>query len=98
MGESYFLFEARIDFRTESASHQLGTETNAYRWPSRLQAHTNQSKLGLQERITVLLLDSDGPAQDNEQIGSRRLDHIQVIDTDVDIAHVMSRFDERGFE
>ena len=95
MGKSYFLFDAWIDFRTESACYQLGTETNTYGRPSRLQARTYQSELGLQERITVLLVDSDRSTQDDEQIGSRRRD---LVKTDVDITQFVSGLDDRGFE
>jgi hypothetical protein len=38
------------------------------------------------------------PAQNDEQIGSRRRNHIQVVKTDIDIAHFITGFDERGFE
>jgi hypothetical protein len=96
--KSYFLFDAWIDVRTESACYQPGTETNTYGRPSRLQARTYQSEFGLQERITVLLVDSDRSTQDDEQIGSRRRDHIQVVKTDVDITHFISGFDERSLE
>jgi hypothetical protein len=63
-----------------------------------LQARAYQSKLGLEERIAVLLVDSDRPAQDDKQIGSRRRDRIQIIKTDVDTTHFISGLDERGFE
>jgi hypothetical protein len=64
----------------------------------RLQALAYQSKLGLEERIAVLLVDSDRPTQDDKQIGSRRRDRIQIIETDVYITHFISGFDQRGFE
>jgi len=38
-----------------------------------LQARAYQSKLGLEERIAVLLVDSDRPAQDDKQIVASRL-------------------------
>jgi len=88
VSKSYFLFEARIDFRTESACHQLSTETNADGRLSCLQARPYQLELGLQERIAVLLVDSNRPAQNDEQIGSRRRNHIQVVKTDIDIARM----------
>ena len=63
-----------------------------------MQARTYQSKLGFQEWIAVLLIGSDRPAQDDKQIGSRRRNRIQIIETDVDIAHVISGFDQRDFK
>jgi hypothetical protein len=76
----------------------LGTKINTHGRSSRLQARGDQAKLSLEKRVTVLLVDSDRPAQHDKQIGSRRHDRIQIIQTDVDIAHVISGFDECGFE
>jgi hypothetical protein len=73
----------------------LGTETNTDGRPSRLQARTYQLEFGLQERIPVLLVDSDRSAQDDKQIGSRRRD---LVKTDVDITQFVSGLDDRGFE
>ena len=59
---------------------------------------SSQRDLAIDERIPIVLVDTDRPAEHDEQIGSEGVDGVEVGDRHVDIADGVAAFGEDGCE
>jgi hypothetical protein len=86
---------ARIDVCAKGPRHQLGAETNTERRPSGCKAALKQRELIHDERIRLLLVCADGPAEHDHEFRVKSIDSLQFIEAGIAELYGVARLPDR---
>src|SRR5579875_991020 len=97
-GPPDLLESGAVDLGAEPARHQLCAEADAEHRLAHLESLLEQRDLGLEERIAVVLVDADRPAEHHQQIAIRELRGREIVGRRVAIARLVAARRQRRRE